>query len=182
MEWQKLSLKIMALKLSLLLPSMTSQGSIPEQQYSSSLCKPQLYASYSLDKFLSIIRFLESSDGKNIKHRMILSGIHKGTAAIGDYGLMPNTIKLFGSMESDLYVVATKLADKLHKRCFSEDELLTYKCMASGWMYGHNLSKAKLHSKFNSFYVKRFEKQYIKLAVEDSSKVPAYPLKIASSY
>lgn len=48
-----------------------------------------------LKKKLQIISLLESSGGKNKKHAMQKSGIHKGTRAISSYGLMPNTVKEF---------------------------------------------------------------------------------------
>lgn len=46
-----------------------------------------------LAQFLKIIKQIESSGGKNTNHREIASGIHAGDSAIGDYGLMPNTIQ-----------------------------------------------------------------------------------------
>lgn len=46
-------------------------------------------------KFLDIIRLIESSGGKNLNHDTINYGIHKGDAAIGEYGIMPKTAKEF---------------------------------------------------------------------------------------
>jgi len=43
-------------------------------------------------RFLNIIRALESSDGKDLKHPELASGLHEGDAAVGQYALMPNTI------------------------------------------------------------------------------------------
>lgn len=43
--------------------------------------------------FLSKIRQIESSKGQDLDHVPMDSGIHKGQAAIGEYGLMPNTIR-----------------------------------------------------------------------------------------
>ena len=45
------------------------------------------------DDFLDVISRIESSGGRNIKHPTVQAGIQAGTAAIGKYGLMPNTIK-----------------------------------------------------------------------------------------
>lgn len=47
----------------------------------------------NLEKFLKKIAQIESSGGLNLNHRSMKQGIHKGTAAIGKYGLMPLTIK-----------------------------------------------------------------------------------------
>ncbi len=46
-------------------------------------------------EFLDIIRQIESSGGKNLKHKKIKYGIHEGDSAIGEYGIMPNTTKEF---------------------------------------------------------------------------------------
>ena len=45
------------------------------------------------EKFKRIISQLESSGGKNTKHATMKSGLHKGSTAIGQYGLMPLTIR-----------------------------------------------------------------------------------------
>jgi hypothetical protein len=46
-----------------------------------------------IDEFLQAISLNESSGGKNLNHQTMRSGIHKGDTAIGQYGLMPNTVK-----------------------------------------------------------------------------------------
>lgn len=43
------------------------------------------------DKFKKLISFLESSGGKDTDHKLMGSGMHKGTSAMGEYGMMPNT-------------------------------------------------------------------------------------------
>lgn len=43
--------------------------------------------------FLNKIKQIESSNGENTDHPEIESGIHKGYSAIGNYGLMPLTVK-----------------------------------------------------------------------------------------
>lgn len=45
------------------------------------------------EPFLNSIREIESSKGVNLDHIPMESGIHKGQAAIGEFGLMPNTIR-----------------------------------------------------------------------------------------
>lgn len=47
------------------------------------------------ETFLNLIRQLESSGGKNTEHKKMESGIHEGDAAIGEYGIMPNTANEF---------------------------------------------------------------------------------------
>lgn len=47
------------------------------------------------EKFLELIRQIESSGGKNTKHRTMASGLHKGQAAMGEYGIMPKTAQEF---------------------------------------------------------------------------------------
>lgn len=43
------------------------------------------------DKYKRINRIMESRDGQNINHRIMQSGIHEGTSAMGEYGIMPTT-------------------------------------------------------------------------------------------
>lgn len=44
-----------------------------------------------LRKFLEKISHLESSGGQNVDHKEMNDGIHKGTSAVGSYGIMPKT-------------------------------------------------------------------------------------------
>lgn len=46
----------------------------------------------SVDQFLNLISYMESSGGQNTDHKPV-GGIHNGEAAIGEYGLMPNTVR-----------------------------------------------------------------------------------------
>lgn len=43
-------------------------------------------------EFLRKTAEIESSGGKNLEHRELQSGMHAGSAAIGRFGLMPNTL------------------------------------------------------------------------------------------
>ena len=43
------------------------------------------------ERFKRLISILESSGGKQLQHKPMSSGIHEGTKAMGEYGLMPNT-------------------------------------------------------------------------------------------
>lgn len=47
----------------------------------------------SKDPYLKTLAFLESSSGKLLNHRKISRGSHKGTSAVGFWGMMPLTIK-----------------------------------------------------------------------------------------
>ena len=46
-----------------------------------------------LAEFLQKIKMLESSNGKDLNHKQVESGIQAGDSAYGSYGLMPNTIQ-----------------------------------------------------------------------------------------
>lgn len=46
-------------------------------------------------QFLDIIRQIESSGGRDLKHETLQSGVHKGDAAMGEYGIMPKTAQEF---------------------------------------------------------------------------------------
>jgi hypothetical protein len=50
-------------------------------------------------KFLRTIAQIESSGGKNTKHKEVESGIQAGSSAYGKYGLMPNTIRELANSE-----------------------------------------------------------------------------------
>jgi len=45
------------------------------------------------ERFKQLIAQIESSGGKNFKHKQLQNGIHSGDSAIGRYGLMPNTVQ-----------------------------------------------------------------------------------------
>jgi hypothetical protein len=59
-----------------------------------------------VDPFLETVSEVESSNGKNTKHRILQDGIHKGNSAIGQYGIMPNTAKdaakKIGNLQTDI--------------------------------------------------------------------------------
>lgn len=54
---------------------------------------PREYKAQALNEFLKKIAMLESSGGKNLKHKKITNpeSIHYGTSAVGEHGLMPVT-------------------------------------------------------------------------------------------
>lgn len=57
----------------------------------SDLSKP--FGENEQDDFLNAIQGVESNFGQNTNHQPLKNGLQAGTAAIGNYGLMPNTIK-----------------------------------------------------------------------------------------
>jgi len=52
---------------------------------------PRAHKAAMLKKFLEKISQLESSGGRDLDHKKMRHGMHKGTAAVGDHGLMPLT-------------------------------------------------------------------------------------------
>lgn len=52
---------------------------------------PRDHKADMLRKFLEKISQLESSGGRDLAHKEMVDGMHKGTAAVGTYGLMPLT-------------------------------------------------------------------------------------------
>ena len=48
-------------------------------------------------EFLKIISQIESSGGKNINHPVINRGVNAGDRALGQYGLVPNTLQEIGN-------------------------------------------------------------------------------------
>lgn len=45
------------------------------------------------ERFLKAISMIESSGGKDLDHSTMESGIHAGDTAVGELGLMPNTVR-----------------------------------------------------------------------------------------
>ena len=46
-------------------------------------------------KFLDTIRMIETSGGTNLEHPEIKTGAYKGQTAMGEYGILPPTLKEF---------------------------------------------------------------------------------------
>lgn len=109
-----------------------------------------------LEAFLARISQLESSGGLNTNHKTMETGIHKGSSAYGQYGLMPNTIRemakrkgiqeISGLQDQDLKTVmqdfptieqniVEALGQHVLDRAGKDDELKA----AYAWNMGHNL-------------------------------------------
>lgn len=117
--------------------------------------------------FLKNISKVESSGGKDFSHDEMKTGIHKGTSAIGRYGLMPNTVnevlnrmRLKGTLTPELQSlkdsdpqlmkqfletnpqvedqIAEELAQRVLERQQDED------MAAFSWNQGHNLTPDRI--------------------------------------
>lgn len=111
-----------------------------------------------INALLKKISQLESSGGTNINHDLMQHGIHTGDRAIGQYGLMPNTIqevarrnqmkdvlaipkeelssKFTPEMENQ---VARKLAELVLTRSKGDEEKAAYR-----WNMGHNMPSNRI--------------------------------------
>jgi hypothetical protein len=75
---------------------------------------------FERDPFLGTISMIESSGGKNTNHALVTQGSHAGTRAMGEWGLMPKTVRGLG-YDPDVVrndpqlqrVVASSLVDDL---------------------------------------------------------------------
>jgi hypothetical protein len=66
----------------------------PEQVQQSSVERVKKdFGTHPEDKFLWTIEQIESSGGKNIKHKPVIHGMSRGERAIGRWGLMPKTVR-----------------------------------------------------------------------------------------
>lgn len=135
-------------------------------------------------KFLELIRQIESSGGKNVDHRTLASGLHKGQAAMGEYGIMPKTAEefvgrrkrrgQFGPDEALMAQMSPKelkeflagqdrieqnlagdIAEHVLRRSRGDDEKAAYM-----WNMGHNKVASNISDKSldKSDYVNKFRK------------------------
>jgi hypothetical protein len=135
-------------------------------------------------KFLELIRQIESSGGKNVNHRVMASGTHKGQAAMGEYGIMPKTAEefigrrkrrgQFGPDEALMEQMSPKelkeflagqdrieqnlagdIAEHALRRSKGDDEKAAYM-----WNMGHNKDASDIDSKKldKSDYVNKFRR------------------------
>lgn len=117
--------------------------------------------------FLKLIKAMESSGGKDTGHATIEQGMHKGDAAVGEYGLMPNTVKEMAKKKqvgpSD--DVITKLPNSEVSQVLKENpqlaeqyaKMLATKLMnktqndpvlgMTGWLHGHNMPLKSIEEK-----------------------------------
>ena len=136
-----------------------------------------------ISNFLKAISMSESSGGKNLHHEQMKSGIHAGDSAIGQYGLMPNTVKetvnrmgrdhplhrKYSNMDNSQIgaslsanpdhenEIASHLANGLHDKFKGDESKMSY-----SWNQGHNLTNDHLktsHADYkNHDYVQKYHK------------------------
>lgn len=133
---------------------------------------------FNRDSFLDAIAQVESSGGRDTNHPVIQNGPQAGQQALGDYGLLPNTIqelanraKLKGQLTPEMEAVsrdpasltadpsiekqyADQLADKVLDK-YQDPNMAAY-----AWNSGHNLTPAQVKERdfMNNPYVQKFMK------------------------
>lgn len=142
----------------------------------------KLDSSDNVSRFLQKIKMMESSNGLNTDHPEMESGIHQGQSAIGNYGLMPNTIqemvnraKLGHTIDPNLQSIdhqpddivrqiltdkpdiqdelAQILAKKVLERSGGDEERAAYR-----WNMGHNLPPSRINQENldSNDYIRKF--------------------------
>jgi len=134
-----------------------------------------------INSFLSTISMNESSGGKNTDHVQMKHGIHAGDSAIGQYGLMPNTIQEMArrsgdkSLRSYGKMNSREIADSIRKNPEHEHQIANFMAnhlhnkhggdeskMAYSWNQGHNLTQDHFDTNHKNYknhdYVKKYHK------------------------
>jgi hypothetical protein len=141
----------------------------------------------NIDNFLKAISLNESSGGKNTKHKKMKQGIHAGDSAVGQYGLMPNTIKEMAiRMGSDSPMAQyakmdnKKIAQSIKENPDHENQIANFMAnhlhdkfngdenkMAYSWFQGHNLTDNHFNTSHKDYqnhnYVKKYQKNKAEL-------------------
>lgn len=117
------------------------------------------------DNFLNAISQIESSGGKNINHPISNAPLQMGQQAVGQYGLMPNTIQEMehragrspATVEPgspDEQQIANQLAGHVLNK-FQDPNMAAY-----AWHSGHNLTPEQIQERdyMNDPYVQKFQK------------------------
>ena len=154
-----------------------------------------------LKKFKAIIRQLESSDGKNLNHAPVASGLNKGQQAGGAYGILPNTLNNFvasgknkGELIDPRLDAMSKLPPEVVTQILNEDRELDDKAAdlgmgqvlpradwdeekaAYGWNTGHNRDYKNLSPEYKDFdYVQKYRKLAEEMPVEDPGAISLSP-------
>lgn len=122
--------------------------------------------------FLDLISQIESSGGKDTSHKEMAHGIQAGDAALGQYGLMPNTIYEMAKrqrMKDVLNIpkeelsekfspeleqkIADALANRVLEKSGGDQSVAAYR-----WNMGHNLPPERITPETleSSPYVQKF--------------------------
>jgi hypothetical protein len=172
-------------------PTMPAQVQAPEDH-------SEDFGTHPADRFLWNVEQIESTGGKNTKHKPIMSGKFKGTRAMGKWGLLKPTVdELVGRMQREgtmkpeyaalQSMSRDKMAEHLQKnpkielglaRKLAEHVLGRqkgdYHKAAFAWLHGHNMHPVDIsHDQIlHSDYVSKF-KQLDKLNPYAQKRVPA---------
>lgn len=146
-----------------------------------------------IEAFLRRIGQIESSGGRNLNHKTMEHGMHKGDAALGTYGFMPNTIdemlirmKQENVLSPELAALKGKKGDELKQAYYSspdiEKALANYMAKrvlerqggdelkaAYSWYHGHNLSPDRITP--DKIEQADYTKKYRKLLDKDSMDI-----------
>jgi len=128
------------------------------------------------EQFLADMSAIESSSGQNTDHKMMTGGIHAGERAVGDLGLMPNTInemsnrlrregkepyelnnlRITGASDQE---IANRVSENPELQSVISDKLYDHvdkkyagdkEKMNLAWFLGHNSSPTKIAEKIES--------------------------------
>ena len=100
----------------------------------------------SREDYARITSMIESSGGKNLKHKKMTSGIHEGDSAQGQYGIMPNTAEEFDRRSRKAGLEPAKNEDEQFNRITDFIAAKTDDPRKQTYMYeqGHNLDPNKI--------------------------------------
>jgi len=135
------------------------------------------FADLEVEKELRAIEFLESTNGQFVKHKLVSSGINKGTRAGGNFGLMPLTVKelveknqyllkkykyvlYMNNDEITAFLINNPEADKDIARFFWKKLRKRFDSTRSAfsWFHGPNAgARATVEQVEGSEYVKKFK-------------------------
>jgi hypothetical protein len=140
------------------------------------------FGKHPMDRFLWNVEQIESTGGKNVKHKPIQSGRFKGSRAIGKWGLLKPTVdeivgrmQRSGTMKPEFAELPQMSRDKLeaHLKANPKVELNlarqlaqhvtnrqggNYKKAAFAWLHGHNMHPTDISNDqlVHSDYVSKF--------------------------
>lgn len=151
----------------------------------------------NIQNFLKAISMNESSGGKNMNHRTMNSGMHKGDTAHGMYGLMPNTARdiagrlprnhslnrTYKNMPNDQIgpslkanpghekELATHMATRLHGKFGGDESKMAYSWLNGSSLTNDHFKEGGGHSDYkNHSYVKKYHNNR-----QQNEKTPVKP-------
>ncbi len=113
-----------------------------------------------IQRFLHYISQLESSGGKDTKHKTVQSGLLKGETAVGPHALMPSTkTELLNRYPASLNEESSpeefdkKLAEHVLSRTGGDET-----AAAGLWRHGHNKTSDKFEDLRDTKYAQAYDK------------------------